>query len=331
MFLGLVIAFVAALAGAQDEAGLAAKRKRMVATQIAARGVRDPLVLRAMSDVPRHLFVPAGSVDLAYEDYPLAIGEGQTISQPFIVALMTERLALGKDAKVLEIGTGSGYQAAVLARIAARVFTIEIHEALARQAAATLERLGVRNVEVRSGDGFFGWPEETPFDGVMVTCAVADVPQALFAQLKEGGRLVLPLGDPRTFQVLTVVTKRRGKPVTDEVLDVRFVPMTGEAQKKKRPYELSPRIVAGFNFFPLAAERLRGQPLRPGEFFTPVRAPDSAPKQLARLALSLAQTRFGGFQGNFPRPPRGPAKLSLHRVRLTSSPLRAASLGKPTD
>ncbi len=235
MSLGLMIAFAAALAGAQDETVLAARRKRMVATQIAARGVRDPLVLRAMSEVPRHLFVPAGSVGQAYEDYPLAIGDGQTISQPFIVALMTERLALGPGSKVLEIGTGSGYQAAVLARIAVRVYTIEIHETLARQAAGTLERLGVRNVEVRSGDGFFGWPEAAPFDGIIVTCAVADVPEALFAQLKEGGRLVLPLGDPRTYQVLTLVTKRRGKPVHEQVLDVRFVPMTGEAKKKKRP------------------------------------------------------------------------------------------------
>ena len=235
MSLGLAFALLAVLAGAQDETAFAARRKRMVASQIAARGIRDPLVLRAMSDVPRHLFVPAGSVDLAYEDYPLAIGEGQTISQPFIVALMTELLHLDKEAKVLEVGTGSGYQAAVLARIASRVFTIEIHEALARQAAGTLEKLGLGNVEVRTGDGFFGWPEEAPFDGVIVTCAVPDVPAALFAQLKEGGRLVLPLGDPRTSQVLTVVTKRRGKPVREPVLDVRFVPMTGEVQKKKRP------------------------------------------------------------------------------------------------
>jgi protein-L-isoaspartate(D-aspartate) O-methyltransferase len=235
IFFGLAAALAGALAGTQDEAAFAARRERMVAAQIRARGVRDPLVLKAMSEVPRHLFVPAEAVAEAYEDYPLAIGEGQTISQPFIVALMTERLALGPDSKVLEIGTGSGYQAAVLARIAAKVFTIEIHEALARRAAATLERLGVRNVEVRSGDGFSGWPEEAPFDGVMVTCAVPEVPPALFAQLKEGGRLVIPLGDPRSYQILTVVTKRRGKAVHTQVLDVRFVPMTGEAQKKKRP------------------------------------------------------------------------------------------------
>ncbi len=235
IFWGLFLAFASGLGRAQDEAALSAKRKLMVATQIAARGVRDPLVLAAMTDVPRHLFVPAGSAGEAYEDYPLPIGEGQTISQPYIVALMTERLAIGREAKVLEVGTGSGYQAAVLARIAARVFTIEIQEDLSRQAAATLERLGVRNVAVRAGDGFFGWPEEAPFDAIMITCAVPEVPPALFAQLEEGGRLVLPLGDARTYQTLTVVTKRRGKPVRERVLDVRFVPMTGEAQKKKRP------------------------------------------------------------------------------------------------
>ena len=233
IFSGVVFVLAALLAGAQDDAAFAARRKRMVASQIEARGVKDPRVLGAMSEIPRHLFVPAAVVDRAYEDTPLPIGEGQTISQPYIVALMTERLAVGKDSKILEIGTGSGYQAAVLARIAARVFTIEINDDLARQAAATLERLGFRNVRVRSGDGFFGWPEEAPFDGIIVTAAVPEVPSALFAQLGEGGRLVIPLGDPRTYQVLTVVTKRRGKAVKEPILDVRFVPMTGAVEKKK--------------------------------------------------------------------------------------------------
>ncbi|HPW17753.1 MAG TPA: protein-L-isoaspartate(D-aspartate) O-methyltransferase [Candidatus Aminicenantes bacterium] len=233
--LGLFFILAAGLAGAQDEAAHAVRRKRMVETQIAARGVRDPRVLGAMAAVPRHLFVPAGSADQAYEDHPLPIGEGQTISQPYIVAFMTERLALGPGDKVLEVGTGSGYQAAVLARIAAEIYTVEIHDGLARRAAALLERLGVRNVRVRAGDGFFGWPEAAPFDAVMVTAAAPEVPPALFAQLKEGGRLILPLGDPRGFQVLTVVAKRGGKPVSKAVLDVRFVPMTGEIQKKKRP------------------------------------------------------------------------------------------------
>jgi protein-L-isoaspartate(D-aspartate) O-methyltransferase len=233
IFWGLGMAVLAALAGTQDEAAFAAKRKEMVSAQIEARGIRDQGVLKAMAEVPRHLFVPAGSVDQAYEDYPLAIGEGQTISQPYIVALMTECLALKGSAKVLEIGTGSGYQAAVLGRLAGRVFTIEIHEPLARRAAATLERLGAKNVKVRSGDGFFGWPEEAPFDGIIVTCAVAEVPPTLFAQLAEGGRLVVPVGDVNTYQVLTVITKKAGKAVVAEVLDVRFVPMTGEVQKKK--------------------------------------------------------------------------------------------------
>jgi protein-L-isoaspartate(D-aspartate) O-methyltransferase len=237
MVLGLIftpiLGFAAAVFGAQNSPELAARRKRMVETQIAARGVHDPLVLRAMSEVPRHLFVPAGSVGEAYEDYPLPIGEGQTISQPYIVALMTERLALVKGAKVLEVGTGSGYQAAVLSVIAAEVFTVEINAELARQAAATLERLGYKNVHIRAGDGFFGWPEAAPFDGIIVTAAATEVPPALFAQLKEGGRMVIPLGDPRSFQVLTLVTKRQGKAVSKAILDVRFVPMTGEIQKKK--------------------------------------------------------------------------------------------------
>jgi len=234
MLLGLQAAVLGCLGVAQDEPGFAATRKAMVSRQIAARGVRDPLVLKAMSDVPRHLFVPAGVIDQAYEDHPLPIGEGQTISQPYIVALMTECLALRGGEKVLEIGTGSGYQAAVLGRIAGRVFTIEINAALARQAAATLVRLGFANVRARAGDGFFGWPEEAPFDGIIVTAAAPVVPPALFAQLAEGGRLVIPLGDPSTYQRLTVVTKRDGKQRVERVLDVRFVPMTGEVQKKKK-------------------------------------------------------------------------------------------------
>ena len=233
MLLGLQMAALGFLGGAQDEPDLAAKRKAMVARQIAARGVGDPLVLKAMSEVPRHLFVPAGVAGEAYQDYPLPIGEGQTISQPYIVALMTECLTLEGGEKVLEVGTGSGYQAAVLGRIAASVYTIEINGTLARQAAATLERLGFANIHVRAGDGFFGWPEEAPFDAMMVTAAAPDVPPALFAQLAEGGRLVIPLGDPRTYQRLTVITKRKGKPRVEQVLDVRFVPMTGEILKKK--------------------------------------------------------------------------------------------------
>jgi protein-L-isoaspartate(D-aspartate) O-methyltransferase len=232
---GLGIALLAGLAVAQDDVAHAAKRRRMVTEQIAARGIRDPLVLKAMSAVPRHLFVPPESAGRAYGDFPLSIAEGQTISQPYIVALMTECLVLRGDEKVLEVGTGSGYQAAVLGRIVRTVFTIEIHEALARRAEETLGRLGYRNVKVRAGDGFFGWPEEAPFDGVIVTCAAPEVPPALFAQLAEGGRIVIPLGDFRAYQELTVVTKKAGKPVVERILDVRFVPMTGEVLKKKLP------------------------------------------------------------------------------------------------
>src|SRR5512141_55471 len=234
MLLGLAIVALGCSGGTPQGPDLAAKRKAMVADQIAARGVRDALVLKAMSEVPRHLFVPAGLAGEAYGDHPLPIGEGQTISQPYIVALMTECLALKGGEKVLEVGTGSGYQAAVLARIAASVDTIEINGPLARQAALTLERLGIANVHVRAGDGFFGWPGDAPFDAIIVTAAAPEVPPALFAQLAEGGRLVIPIGDVQTYQRLTVITKRGGKPRVEQVLDVRFVPMTGEILKKKK-------------------------------------------------------------------------------------------------
>jgi protein-L-isoaspartate(D-aspartate) O-methyltransferase len=230
-----VLLVTTAPARSQSEEALAERRKAMVERQVAARGVTDPKVLRALTDIPRHVFVPAEYADLAYGDPPLPIDEGQTISQPYIVGLMTQCLALREGDKVLEIGTGSGYQAAVLALLAGRVWTIEIHEPLARKAAATLARLGLANVEVRAGDGFFGWPEEAPFDAIIITCAVRRVPEPLFEQLAEGGRLVVPLGDTRPFQTLTVLTKDKGAPVVRRVLDVRFVPMTGEAQKKRGP------------------------------------------------------------------------------------------------
>lgn len=233
---GLLVAGLLASAApalSQSERTMAARRQAMVDTQIAARGVTDPRILKAMREVPRHLFVPAEYQHLAYADHPLPIDEDQTISQPFIVALMSQCLALEEGDKVLEIGTGSGYQAAVLAHLASRVFTIEIHAPLARRATETLALLGLSNVEVRTGDGFFGWPEEAPFEAIIITCAVPEVPAPLLEQLAEGGRLVLPLGDARTYQTLTVLTKRRGRPLIRQVLDVRFVPMTGEAQKKR--------------------------------------------------------------------------------------------------
>jgi protein-L-isoaspartate(D-aspartate) O-methyltransferase len=215
-----------------SEDAFALRRKAMVEEQVAGRGVRDPRVLGALSAVPRHLFVPADLKDEAYGDFPLPIGEGQTISQPYIVALMTESAGLRAGQKVLEVGTGSGYQAAVLSKLAGTVFSVEINDLLARRAAATLAALGYANVRVRSGDGFFGWPEEAPFDAVLITCAVDRVPPRLFDQLAEGGRLVLPLGDARSYQTLTVVTKKAGKPVLRRLTDVRFVPMTGEVIKK---------------------------------------------------------------------------------------------------
>jgi protein-L-isoaspartate(D-aspartate) O-methyltransferase len=209
-------------------------RREMVERQMEGRGISDRNVLEAMSSIPRHLFVPPAYRGQAYEDYPLPIEEGQTISQPYIVALMTQCLSLGKKDRVLEIGTGSGYQAAVLASLADEVFTIEINEALSRRAGDLLRSLGFNNVRLRRGDGFFGWPEEAPFDAVIVTCAAEELPGPLFDQLAEGGRLIIPLGPTSSYQVLTLITKKHGKALVRQVLDVRFVPMTGEAQKIKR-------------------------------------------------------------------------------------------------
>jgi len=212
-----------------ENAGFARAREEMVATQIASRGVRDPLTLAAMRKVARHLFVPPALAGQAYEDHPLPIGHGQTISQPYIVAFMTEALGLKGGEKVLEVGTGSGYQAAVLAEIASRVYTIEIVEPLAREAAALLEKLGLANVEVRAGDGYLGWPEAAPFDAIVVTAAAPRVPEPLKQQLKVGGRIILPVGDE--WQELVVVTRRDDRFEERQVLPVRFVPMTGKVRQ----------------------------------------------------------------------------------------------------
>ena len=230
----LLVPAAAAPAVRREDADLAAKRAAMVRDQIEARGITDPRVLAALKSVPRHLFVPPGLRDRAYDDSPLPIGEGQTISQPYIVALMSECLHLKKGDKVLEVGTGSGYQAAVLAALAGRIYSIEIDERLAARAARTLAILKLENVRVKTGDGFFGWPEEAPFDAVILTCAAPQIPPRLFEQLADGGRLILPLGEQYGDQVLTLVTKTRGKPVSEAIADVRFVPMTGEILKKKR-------------------------------------------------------------------------------------------------
>jgi len=212
-----------------EEGGLARAREDMVATQIASRGVRDPKTLAAMRKVARHLFVPPAAVDQAYEDYPLPIGHGQTISQPYIVAFMTEALALEGGETVLEVGTGSGYQAAVLGEIAARVHTIEIVAPLAEEAAALLKKLGYANVEVRAGDGYLGWPEAAPFDAIIVTAAAPRIPEPLKQQLRDGGRLILPVGDE--WQELVVVTRRGDRFDETRVLPVRFVPMTGKVRQ----------------------------------------------------------------------------------------------------
>ena len=198
--------------GAQADAGAAVARRQMVEEQLASRDITDRRVLAAMGKVPRHLFVPAAQRSQAYADYPLPIGEGQTISQPYIVAVMTQFLGLEGGEKVLEVGTGSGYQAAVLAELGARVYSIEINPVLAGRAARTLEEAGYGHVRVKSGDGFFGWPEEAPFDAIIVTAAPETVPPALFEQLKEGGRLVIPLGRADYLQVLTLVTKKKARP-----------------------------------------------------------------------------------------------------------------------
>ncbi len=209
-------------------------RLDMVREQLAARDIGDKRVLKVMSEVPRHLFVLPENRAQAYDDHPLPIEGGQTISQPYIVALMTQALGLGGGEKVLEIGTGSGYQAAVLSRLAGRVLSIEIIPVLAKKAGETLAALGYSNVRVKEGDGYFGWPDEAPFDGILVTCASSRVPEALLDQLQEGGRIIIPLGETLTYQTLTLVTKVKGKPQFTPISEVLFVPMTGEILKKKK-------------------------------------------------------------------------------------------------
>ncbi len=205
------------------------EREEMVLRQIAARGVSDERVLQAMRTVPRHRFVPERLSRSAYNDHPLPIGEGQTISQPYIVALMTETLEVEEDDRVLEIGTGSAYQAAVLAELVAEVYSIEIRGPLAESAAALLEELEYANVQTKHADGYYGWPEAAPFDHIMITAAVDHVPPPLVEQLAVGGRLILPLGNPFAHQSLAVVTKLENGVRMQEILGVLFVPMTGTA------------------------------------------------------------------------------------------------------
>ena len=201
-------------------------REQMVAFQLQARDIVDPVVLEVMGRVPRHLYVPEAMRAAAYEDRPLPIGEGQTISQPYIVAYMTQALDLEPGDRVLEIGTGSGYQAAVLAEIVQEVYTIEIVPVLARKAGALLSRLGYENVHVRTGNGYFGWPGEAPFDAIIVTAAPGHVPQALVDQLADGAVLVLPVGEENQ-ELVRIRSGTAGEQAGERLLPVRFVPMTG--------------------------------------------------------------------------------------------------------
>ena len=218
------------VAAAAQDAGRSDERERMVDMQIRARGIRDPRVLEALRTVPRHRFVPPALQDQAYADTPLPIGSEQTISQPYIVAYMTEALRLPPDAVVLEIGTGSGYQAAVLAAVAREVYSIEIVPELAARSAQVLSDLGYDNIHLRTGDGYRGWPEAAPFDGIIVTAAPDHVPPALVDQLAVGARLIIPVG--RFSQDMRVVTRTAEGAVSETTIPVRFVPMTGEAEQR---------------------------------------------------------------------------------------------------
>jgi protein-L-isoaspartate(D-aspartate) O-methyltransferase len=209
------------------------KRKAMVENDIKGRGIKDKKVLDVIGRIPRHLFVDENVREKAYGDYPLPIGEGQTISQPYVVALMTEALMLKPTDNVLEIGTGSGYQAAVLAEIVKEVYTIEIRKSLADMAMKRLKDLGYKNVRVKHADGYFGWEEYAPFDAIIITAAANHIPTPLIKQLKEGGRLILPLGSTVYYQVLTLASKQEGELDVVQMGPVAFVPMIGESLKKK--------------------------------------------------------------------------------------------------
>jgi protein-L-isoaspartate(D-aspartate) O-methyltransferase len=210
----------------------ASSRQRMVTEQIASRGVTDARVLEAFRRVPRHLFVPESSEAEAYEDHPVPIGQGQTISQPYIVAIMTEALGLHGGESVLEVGTGCGYQSAILAELADRVYSLEIVASLAEEARARLLRLGYLNVTVKVGDGYAGWPDAAPFDAIMVAAAAPRVPEPLKAQLREGGRLVIPVGSDSLDQELILLTRRGERCEERRILPVRFVPMTGTVREE---------------------------------------------------------------------------------------------------
>jgi protein-L-isoaspartate(D-aspartate) O-methyltransferase len=215
--------------GAGEQPDPSAERRQMVDQQLRGRDIKDPRVLAAMEKVPRHLFVPNNVRSQAYGDHPVPIGYGQTISQPYIVAFMTEALDVRREHRVLEIGTGSGYQAAILAELGAEVYTMEIVAPLAQSARETLERLGYGNVHVRAGNGYEGWPEHAPYDRIMVTAAPEDVPPALIEQLKVGGLMAIPVGS--FFQELRILRRTESGTETLKTLPVRFVPMTGRKER----------------------------------------------------------------------------------------------------
>jgi len=223
----LQLTFLSCMSQTNTSGGYEEQRTLMVRDQIRMRGVTDENVLKAMQNVERHRFVPKSHRDESYDDHPLPIGEGQTISQPYIVAYMTEALELKPTDKVLEIGTGSGYQAAILAEICDSVYTIEIFGSLALSAMGVLEELGYLNVVVKVGDGYQGWPEHAPYDGIIVTCAPENIPEKLQEQLAEGGRMIIPVGGSHT-QELVLLEKKDGKIQKKSVLPVRFVPMIDE-------------------------------------------------------------------------------------------------------
>jgi protein-L-isoaspartate(D-aspartate) O-methyltransferase len=208
-------------------------REELVKNDIENKGIKDPKVLAAMREVQRHSFVPDELESAAYADRPLPIGEGQTISQPYVVALMTEILNLTNGQRVLEIGTGSGYQAAILANITREVYSIEIKQKLYKRASNVLKSLGYKNVWTRHGDGYFGWKEAAPFDAIMITAAVDHIPPPLIKQLKDGGRLTLPLGNPFSYQNLVLVTKHGDDYSVKQITGVLFVPMTGVALERR--------------------------------------------------------------------------------------------------
>jgi protein-L-isoaspartate(D-aspartate) O-methyltransferase len=229
-----VIAVLAATACGQRPVAppdYATQRQRMVERQLVTRGISDARVLAAMAKVPREEFIPGEQRGDAYSDSPLPIGHGQTISQPYIVAFMTEQLRPKQSDRVLEVGTGSGYQAAILAELVSEVYSIEIVAPLGKNAEGTLQRLGYKNAHVKIGDGYKGWPEAAPFDAIIVTCAPDNVPQALVAQLKDDGRMVIPVGD-RFAQELYLLEKTNGQLKQSATLPVRFVPMVREAEEK---------------------------------------------------------------------------------------------------